>query len=96
MTGAHVYIYIYIYIPWLTSYVETLIIDAKMFENYGLEGGLGSSWEWSCMSGRRLWSQNLAERAKTGNLMSFLGSLGSKLRPKMAEVATKIAILASF
>ena len=50
--------------PLATSYVETLIIDAKMFENYGLEGGLGSSWEWSCMSGRRLWSQNLAERAQ--------------------------------
>ena len=28
--------------PWLTSYVETLIIDAKMFENYGLEGVSGA------------------------------------------------------
>ena len=41
MTGAHVYIYIYISLG-LQAMLETLIIDAKMFENYGLEGVSGA------------------------------------------------------
>ena len=82
--------------PLATSYVETLIIDAKMFENYALEGSseaLGSGL--ACLVGD-FGARTSPKESKTGNLICFLGSLGSTLRPKMAEVATKIAILASF
>ena len=67
-----------------------------MFENYALDGDLGSSWEWSCMSGRRLWSQNLTERAQECKFDVMLTAIWEQVAPKMAEVATKIAILASF
>ena len=67
-----------------------------MFENYALEGSSGALGSGlACLVGD-FGARTSPKEPKTGNLMSFLGSLGSKLRPKMAEVATKIAILASF
>ena len=58
--------------------------------------GLGSSWECSCRSGRRLWSHIPAKRAQDLEFESILRATWVQVGPKMAEVATKIVILSSF